>query len=269
MAGTAATPNTDQSSGGDDGSRPEADRRDLVDRLGDRSVAMTQTAIRNPAVTVALGTVVLFLIARIPAEMFYSRLGLDPEEVGLTSIEIFVQGIATILAISLAVAVVYGIALPIFQVVYFRLVLWPIRKSLPALRRRSRLPDQYWALFERLLTWSGGGRGRPAFQRILRLGPLVITVLTLVLASVILVVAAIRDSDAIRNGDDLRELSPWQAKKVKVVWTTSSAPIRLPNCDWLYYLGEGGGRVALYNAKTESIYRLSGESVQLAFPAHC
>jgi hypothetical protein len=247
----------------------EGGQPNFIDRLGDRSMVMARTAAEKPAVTIAVGTVILFLIARLPAEIFYSRLGLQPEDAGLTSIEIFIQGIATVLAICLALAVLYGIVFPIVNIAYSHLALWPIKKFSPAFKKRRQLPRWYRSFVRKLLLWQNGRSGRSSTLRILRMGPLVITVLTLVLASVLLTVASIQDSARIRSGEDLPGLAPWQAKKVTLTWTTDSVPIHLPGCRWLYYLGEDGGRVALYDARTGSAYRLAGDAVQLTFPDHC
>ena len=90
-------------------------RRGRLDRLGDCSTAMTAWVFRNPALSIAAATAVLFAIARIPAEIFYSRFGLRPEDVGLNSVQVLLQGATTVLAISLAIAVLYGLFFPLAQ----------------------------------------------------------------------------------------------------------------------------------------------------------
>jgi hypothetical protein len=60
---------------------------------------------------------------------------------------------------------------------------------------------------------------------------------------------------------------PWQAKRVEVRWTGKREQ-DLPDCGWLFYLGEGGKRVAL-RRQHDHTYRINGDAVQLIFPKSC
>jgi hypothetical protein len=60
---------------------------------------------------------------------------------------------------------------------------------------------------------------------------------------------------------------PWQARPVSVRWK-GDVPngMTLPGCRGLTYLGEGGGRVLLYDLHRAELLRVSSDDVELAFP---
>jgi hypothetical protein len=267
------TPDSDSPREGSGAQTERRSERDSPshDRMGDLSMSLAKTALRNPAITIAIGTVVLFAIARIPAEIFYSRLGLRPEDAGLNSVQILLQGVTTALVVSLAVAVLYGVVFQLIDAVYVRFIRRLGRRIVGTIDRPPANRAERFSLqaLQRLLG-KEAEEDSPVWRAVLRRSPLVVTSFGLLIASVILTASAIDDADAIKNGEaPPGGPSPWRARQVTVLWTDSAPQIRLPDCRALYYLGEGNGRVALFDSRTESAYRLSAESIQLSFPEHC
>ena len=60
-------------------------------------MATAHWVVKNPALSIAAATTILFAIARISAEIFYVRFGLRPEEVGLNSVQVLLQETTTVL----------------------------------------------------------------------------------------------------------------------------------------------------------------------------
>jgi len=234
-------------------------------------MALAKAALRNPAIAIAIGTVVLFVIARVPAEIFYSRLGLRPEDAGLTSVQILLQGITTVLVVSLGVAILYGIIFQFFNIAYLRFV----RRLARGMAGTNQDPPSNFAERLRLrvrqsLLGKEGEDRSPLWRVVLRRSPLIVTTFGLLIASLILTLSAFSGADAVKNGEAPPDgPTPWRARRVEVTWIDSPQRIALSGCQALYYLGEENGRVALFDSKTGSAYRLLAESVQLSFPKHC
>jgi hypothetical protein len=197
-------------------------------KAGELAEQWIASVLGNPGLSIAVGTVVLFAIARIPTEIFYTQFGLRPEDVGLNSVQVLLQGTTTVLIIAFGMSVAFALLA----------ALVPIRR------------------------W----RGRLTLRISLALFPL----LALLLAVLLLVPRALLDAASVKAGKGLHgpALVPWQAERVEVRWARG-ADESLPGCRWLFYLGEGGGKVALFDSKHDQTHRIDGGSVRLVFPEHC
>ena len=211
-----------------------------LDRWGDRSMELATSLIRNPAPTIAAATVVLFAVVRIPTEIFYRQFGVRPEEVGLNSVQVLLQGAAVILVVSFAIGLLYGIFLVA------------------------------------LLAWRGATKGRPrvsireAVRTAARLAPIVVPIISVGFATVTMSAAAINSANAVEAGfTPTAKFMPWKAVRVEAQLTHASRNLALPGCESLYYLGEGDGRVTLYDSAAGQTHRLDSGEVQLSLPAVC
>jgi hypothetical protein len=242
---------------------------DRIDRLGDWSMAMARTALRNPAVTIPIGTLVLFAVARIPTEIFYSSFGVRPEDAGLNSVQVLLQGTATVLVLSLGVGLLYGIGFPLVNAGYYGIMKRIAQKWLGDFPPPHLRQHRIWRVFIRV-TQVNRRSDRSAFQRILRLGPLIIPTFAVSFAALILTSQAIQEANSIKRGvGPEASLMPWQADRTSVLWTRSPPLVHFPGCQWLFYLGESGSRVILFDAKVDRTYRIESGAVQLVFPAAC
>lgn len=207
-------------------------------------MAAVRFVSRNPAIGIAIATAVLFAIARIPTEIFYGKFAIRPEDVGLNSVQVLLQGTATVLVVSLIIAVIYGFGVPLIMLAYFVLI--------------------------ETLTKAPQRRRKPGLRRILRLGPILIPVLTIISALVILIGRAEQDAAGIKDGAEIGfQFMPWRAKPVNLIWSQGSERKPLPGCRWLFYLGEGNGLVVLFDSRHGQTYRINSEAVQLDFPESC
>lgn len=111
---------------------------------------------------------------------------------------------------------------------------------------------------------------RAQVRRIIRVGPLAITVLTLVAAATLMVGAAINEADAIKQGTAPRaNFGLFHAEHVSASWIANGTGHKLPGCRDLYYLGEGGERIALFDTRNETTLRIDSDELRLAFPEDC
>jgi hypothetical protein len=241
-----------------------AEERDWVERLGDWSMASARKAFANAGMTIAIGTVVLFAIARIPTQIYYAQLGVRPEDVGFNSVQVLLQGTTTVLLISVGAALIYGVGLPLFSVLYWQSAKRFLPDSSPERLRRSRVGR----LLLRLLP--GIRSNKTGIRRILRLGPVVIPLLAVGVALLLLTSRALHDPDLIRDGVQPEPaMTPWRADRVEVRWAQETGSFDLPSCRWLFYLGEDDGRVVLFDAKLDNTYRIASDAVELEFPGTC
>jgi hypothetical protein len=261
-----------------EGRTPEADQISESgtpppsDRIGDLSMSLARAALRNPAITITIGTIILFAVARVPAEIFYSSLGVKPEDAGLDSVQILLQGVTAALLISLGVAVLYGVIFPFINAAYFMVIGRLARKPMNAVRA-YRPGNRFERSAQQIAMHLFGEERRDVrilSRKVLRRSPLVVTAWGLLFAILILTLSAISSAEAIKGGEAPGGGPvPWRARRVTVLWADGRPEVNLPDCHNLYYLGEGGGRVALFDSKTGTAYRVLDESVQLSFPDHC
>jgi hypothetical protein len=210
-----------------------------LEQSGERAMRLARGLVRNPSLTLAFMTVVLFALARFPTEVFYSELGVRPEDVGFNSVQVLLQGSAVLLVFSL------GIALCV--VAAFFVIFWIASSVLAS----ENVPISRIA--------------RTAF----RLSLFPILVLTIALALWLLVDVAERQGDDVRAGQGISPgLYPWRAEQVKVTWRRADAR-PLPGCRQLFFLGEANNRVVLYDASRATSYRISAEDIELEFPLDC
>jgi len=210
-----------------------------LERLGKRSIETLRSFARHPTLMVAIVTGLLFALARYPTEIFYSEVGLRPEDVGLNSVQVLLQGSAVLLALSLLL----GLAV----VVFFFLGFW--------------IASYVWA--------SGTGHPARVLKTLVRLSVVPALVMTVGFSLWLLIQVAESQSDAVHDGRGISPgLYPWRAEPVRVTWT---GPARhpLPSCDRLFYLGEANDRVALYDATRNTTYRIVAEDLELEFPLNC
>ncbi len=229
-------------------------------------MGLFQDALQNPAITIALGTLVLFAIARVPSEIFYSKFGIRPEDVGLNSVQVLLQGTTTVLLLSLGVGLVYGLGLPLLNAAYYGLFGWLIGKAMG-----DSATTRWWHTRAGRLTLRMASRNpRLTIKRILRLAPILVPTVALAFSALLLVTQAISDADAIKDGENPQSgLGPWRAERVSAWWTDPSGRLHLPTCHHLFYLGEANSRVVLFDSQSDRTYRLEGSTIQLAFPLRC
>jgi hypothetical protein len=85
-----------------------------------------------------------------------------------------------------------------------------------------------------------------------------------------MIVGAINEANAVKTGTAPRgELGPWRVQPVSVEWVGRERQEPLPPCNELFYLGEGNGRVALYDSQHQQTLRINGAEIQLSFPDDC
>jgi len=224
--------------------------RGRLDRLGDWSVKVSRSLLANPALTIGGVTVTVFAVARVPTEIFYLHFGVRPEEAGFNSVQVLLQGSSMVLIASLVIGTLYGILMP------FLILIRPTRWRVRTPKGKTRVPG-----------WEEYGT---AARRSLRAAPAIVPAVTLLTAIVLLSVGAFKDAAAIQDGRaPTTKLMPWRAVPVNVIWATGTQQASLPNCLSLFYLGEGGGRVTLYDSRDQRTYRLDSGDVQLDFPDSC
>lgn len=219
-----------------------------IDRVGDAAMAVLGAALRNPTPTVAIATVMLFVLARVPTEIFYGNLGIRPEEVGLNSVQVVLQGSAVILFGSIVTSVLFGLAL------------------VAVVSAATGVSAFFMGL-------SGGQarmRTRQAVRRAVRLSPILIPVTCLTLTMVVLIDWTIEDVERVGSGREADlPFTPWEAMPVDARWSGSDRPFGLPACDYLLYLGEGSNHVFFYNAWLGATYKINSDDVHLRFPITC
>lgn len=212
----------------------------------------TRWLAQNPALALGASTALLFATVRLPTELFYSRFGVHPEEVGLNSVQVLLQGSSFVLVLSLFVGVVYGIITLAFILIYLELL---PTVFMPRGRQTGRGPF--------------APRVKTAFRRSARLAPIVVPVFSLGFAAAILTTSAIQDANAVEDGRYVSaEFMPWRAESAEVTWTRRASPQSLPTCG-LYYLGEGDGQVIIFESRRDRTYRLSSKEVQVHWPDPC
>ena len=228
--------------------------------MSNRILNLSRNALAHPALLVLGLTALLFLATRIPALIFYGEFNASPDDAGLNSVQVLVQGSALILGISLGIALIYGLVFPIWLAIYAALTS-PLLAALG--RRRNKTP---WAKPER---WQH--RAGRYVRGVLGVAPLVVPLLTLFFATFVLVEQAHVDADAIKHGREPHSgsLSPWTSERVTVIWTTKQGQIPLPDCKALFFLGESGGRVLLYDSNADVTHRIESSQVELTFPQDC
>lgn len=219
-----------------------------VDKLGDWSVAVMRTLLANPALGVAIVTAILFTVARIPTEIYYAYFGVRPEEVGLNSVQVLLQGSAVVLLATIIASALLALTLVLVVALIaglYSLLVGLFRKQ--AKRYVSR-----------------------SVRRTLRLGALLIPMISVGLGTWSLIELASEDAHTVGRGKPLDGIFiPWKASSVAARWNMPRGHLRLPGCRWLYYLGEGDHRVVLYNALRGKTYQIDSADVQLEFPLQC
>jgi hypothetical protein len=220
-----------------------------VDAVGDRSMQAVRALLRNPTLAVAVATVLLFAVARIPTELFYGSFGVRPEDVGLNSVQVLLQGSAVILGLTLAISALAGLALVVAVAV---------------------ITGAYSLVVGLTVGQRTKGRARRSIRRALRPGALLIPLISVALATVVLVEVALEDVETVGSGKRLEVIFvPWKATAVQASWDGARDRFRLPGCNLLYYLGEGNHRVVLYDAWRGHTYQVNSEDLQLRFPLNC
>lgn len=225
-----------------------------VDRAGEWSMRMGKVAIRNPGRTAVIATALLFAIVRIPTESFYAELGLRPEDVGLDSFEVLLQGSAILLFFfTLVSAALAALALLIAIVL-----------MVPHAILVGRLPRRG----PRRTIWQSISR---TVRRVCRLAPVVIPVVSIGLVTYYFFSFTKEDLEVVKSGKPLEEiLAPWRAEPVELIWSGGGRLARMPtSCHWLLYLGEDDGRVVIYDAMHDDTYRINSKKVELEFPIFC
>jgi hypothetical protein len=251
-------------------------KRPVLDRMGDWSIKATKDVIAHPAIAGGVTTVVLFVIARIPTQVFYAEFGVRPEDAGLDSVQVLLQGATAALLISFGVGLVYGLLMPIFIFAYVSVMspavsslvetlkkLWPGNKD--GNERGTQVAEEA----------KPNGRAwieayRAAARRAVRLAPIFVPVTSIVFALVFLTFAASDDAAAVKEGWDIDpRLMPWKAVPVDISWTGAGPHPQLPGCSALFYLGEGGDRVLLFDSAGEEAVRIYSKDIELSFPEDC
>ncbi len=224
-----------------------------VDRLGDRAMKMARVVSRNPAPTLAISTAILYAIARIPIEFFYSAFGVQPENVGLDSVDIFLQASAIMLISFILISAAFALAGLLIAIVLM------VPHSIVVGRLPRRGP--------KLSVWQSTAK---TLRRILRLSPIAVPLITIPLALISFSLFAIEDAKQVKYGWALHEaLVPWKADRVEVTWTGQTQDPHPPHCGPIIYLGEDDGRVVLYDSQREDTYLVNSGDVQLGFPVTC
>ncbi|HEV2791263.1 MAG TPA: hypothetical protein VGV69_08205 [Solirubrobacterales bacterium] len=210
-----------------------------LERAGEQSAAGARALVRNPTLSLALTTVVLFAVARLPTEIFYSELGVRPEDVGLNSVQVLLQGSAVLLAISVLLALTLVAAF--FLLFGFASFAWS----------------------------SDTGSLTRLLKTTFRLGLFPALIFTVAFSLWLLIQIANEQSDAVHEGLGISPgLYPWRAEEVKATWR---GPARrpLPGCNQLFYLGETDGHALLFDAALNTTYRINSEDIELEFPLDC
>lgn len=211
--------------------------------FGDWSVEAAKASIRNPALTIAVATVVLFTVARVPTEIFYWELGVRPEDVGLNSIQVLLQGSAVVLVLCIVAGMIYAGLLVLVSTLYVAVI---------ALASGSR---------------SAAGC---VFKTGLRISLLPVLISATGFALWLMIGWANEQSASVKAGQAIdASFYPWRAEQVMATWRDTSASRPLPGCDQLFYLGEANNRVALYDAERNMTYRIHSEDIELGFPLEC
>jgi len=252
----------------------EAKEPGWFERAGDVSAAVASGLAKSPAAGIAIVTVLLYVVIRIPTEVFYSRFGVRPEEAGLNSVQVLLQGASTVLILSLGVGLAYGLLMPLLMLVYYR----GLRRVAAKALEQAADDSEGQKAEGRLAAWgrslAEAANRRPDDPHItrttLRVGMILVPLITVAFSLLILLVEANEDADKVERGSQVEaEFGPWKAERVSVIWTEPEARIALPGCRHLFYLGEGDGRTILFDSLNARTYRVNGDAVQLGFPSQC
>jgi hypothetical protein len=217
-----------------------------VDFGGDLSERVWRKLLDNPALAIAVTTVLLYAVARIPTEIFYSEFGVRPEDVGLNSVQVLLQGSAVSLGLFLFGGVAYSMIIMALMV----------------------LLGVFYAF---LLGRKGAvGTAWGAIRRVLRLSPILVPSASIAVATIFLCISAERDASRVWFGEPLApRFFPWSAEAVEARWSGTRTGPKLPGCHSLLYLGEGNDRVVLFNALDKQTLRVPTAEIRLRFPLYC
>ncbi len=200
---------------------------------------------RNPAPSIAILTAFLFALVRIAIESFYGSLGVQPEDVGLDSVQETLQGSALILVLVIAITVAYGVGMVVVG---------------------SALLGAYAVVRSLLFGGRSDGHIWRGVRRGLRLGPALIPLVCIPFATIVLVNVSFEDLDGIRSGKAVdNPLAPWRAERVLVNWTTPDPPYGSLKCHTLLYLGEGDYRTVIFDARHQTVLEINSKDVDLTF----
>lgn len=268
---------------------------------------LREWAVSDPLHGLALLALMAYIELLVPSELFYRTLGTTPGEAGLEGIDVLLQQSALVLAGYALVGAAW--AAGFFILMYPFVVAAKTRASLGerGRRREAILADTptvlglvlllsgiYATVFgvdampiavagvvliplglfmPRIVFRKAKEERRAAHReaiewgRTVAIGGLGFGATMLLFISI---VYAIPYANRIKAGDAPDGLLlPWEARHVEATWKPEPAPMRLPSCDSLIYLGEDSGRVLLYDSAAQRSLRITSSDLELSFPETC
>jgi hypothetical protein len=254
----------------------------------------------NPLQALGIATAILYLFLRIPVDQYYAQFHATPEDAGYGTADLLLRQSVRALAISLGIAALYATTAaafyPMMATRWIQLLVGARRPWRTALLGLYSVAVIVWigGIFAELWpVWSviplaivcvaGAQIPRLLFPRDIQVrlvGSAIARRFTMRLAVMYGVVALIgallvsmdrasHDVDRVKTGLPVSSpLATWKGTSVAVSWKTRNPVVRLSRCG-LMYLGEGNGRVLLYDTEQSKTVRFSALDVGLTFPGPC
>lgn len=257
-------------------------------------------ALANPIAVAGFFVLVIYVVLRLQAQRFYATFGVTPEDAGFGPVDLVVRQSSAILLEFARAGLVWGVGYLIGMVP--SLFLNAVRRSRGTsglgvdvvvvfvlsiiagfLALRALLLGDWLVgaaalvlvgvllLVPRFLYPGSDAPRASARADLFRWGVTAVPLGALFYATGTFALIGFdeAESDAALVHDGGSIISndfPWRARPVNVEWKTEDPPFALPSCGGLAYLGEGNGRVVLYDRRNNQTIRLVAGDVQLTFP---
>ncbi len=254
----------------------------------------------NPLSILGGLALVVYVELRVPAELFYRHFGATADNAGFGNIDVVLQQSAQLLSFYAILGIAWALG-------YF-LLLYPLLVTMRTVSLqglgRSRILFAYsigvvgiltigaalvinvwllaipamiaiFGLFLPRIMFKGEAKREREFaeRRARRLGPVVALGglgFSIFMLLIISVVAAGPSAADVKGGFVADSpFFPWHEHHAMVIWKRNPAPMKLPGCHRLTYLGQDSSRVLLYDEMNERTLRLTSADIELSFPDDC